>query len=130
MNNEKCMKILLYHAVSWIGLIACQRKMSAEVISQASGIPACIQKKIDSIKQQPVWNPPAEVYEYTYQERTVFLFSADCCDRPSMAVDQNCNYVCAPSGGFTGKGDRKCLDFFEKAKMVRSVWKDERKRSR
>lgn len=122
------MKICCYHALLWIALIACQRKMSTEANSPASGIPACIQQKIDSIKQQPVWNPPAEVYEYNYGERPVFLFSADCCDRPSTAVDSNCNYVCAPSGGFSGKGDRKCVDFFEKAKLVRLVWKDERVR--
>ena len=122
------MKFLLYYCAVWSGILACQRKMPPEALAITQSIPACIQQKIDSIKQLPVWNPPAEVYEYSYGERTVFLFSADCCDRPSTAVDSNCNYVCAPSGGFTGKGDRKCVDFFEKAKLVRLVWKDERVR--
>lgn len=90
-------------------------------------IPACVQARIDEIKKQPKWNPPAQVEEYLYNGKTVFLFSADCCDQYSEAVDEKCNHVCAPSGGITGNGDRKCLDFSEKAKLVRVVWKDERK---
>ena len=90
--------------------------------------PACIQSKIDSIKKLPVWNPPAEVHEYEYNGRKVYLISADCCDQFNSLVDENCNYICAPSGGFTGKGDRKCIDFHEKATHTRLVWKDERVR--
>ena len=89
-------------------------------------VPTCVQQKIDAIKKQPKWNPPAEVREYEYNGRRVFLFSSDCCDQYNTVVDVNCNYVCAPSGGLTGKGDRKCADFSEKAKEIRLVWKDER----
>lgn len=113
----------------WIGFLACHRKMPTETSAAGvNGVTACIQQKIDSIKQVPVWNPPAEINEYNYAGRKVFLISADCCDFYSIAVDSNCNYICAPSGGFTGKGDRKCTDFNEKAKLVRLVWKDERVR--
>jgi hypothetical protein len=106
-------------------VLACQRKSPAAV-SGDKKIPECIQKKIDSIKAMPVWNPPAEIHEYTYNGKRVFLISADCCDFFATAVDNDCNYICAPSGGFTGKGDGKCKDFVENAKMVRIVWKDDR----
>lgn len=89
-------------------------------------IPVCIQQKIDSIKKEERWNPPAEVYEYNYNGKTVFYFSSNCCDFFNTVVDENCNYICAPSGGITGKGDRKCDDFNANAKQVRLVWKDER----
>ena len=92
----------------------------------APAIPACIQAKIDTIKQQPKWNPAATVTEYLYNNKRVFVFSSNCCDQYNEAFDENCNYVCAPSGGMTGKGDRKCSDFKEKAKLVKEVWKDER----
>jgi hypothetical protein len=92
-----------------------------------SSIPKCIQVKIDSIKKLPRFNPPAEVSQYEYNSKQVFLFSSDCCDQYNVLVDVSCNYVCAPSGGFTGKGDMKCNDFAEKAKLVKLVWKDERK---
>jgi hypothetical protein len=89
-------------------------------------IPSCVQAKIDEIKKQPKWNPPASVEEYNYNGRRVFLFSANCCDQYNQAFDESCNYVCAPSGGITGKGDRKCEDFRDKARLIRVVWKDER----
>jgi hypothetical protein len=130
---NRCFKILTHtmkpfinFCIIWTGFFGCQRKMLTEASASVPGIPTCIQQKIDSIKQLPVWNPPAEIVEYEYGERKVYLISANCCDAYSVAVDSNCNYVCAPSGGFTGKGDRKCVDFFEKAKLVRLVWKDER----
>ncbi len=37
------------------------------------GITACVQKKIEQIKKEPVWNPPAEVNEYTYKGETSFF---------------------------------------------------------
>jgi hypothetical protein len=121
---------------------ACSQKISSEsssavlrdtaqgtVVTTAEGItPACILSKIDSIKKEPVWNPPAEIYEYEYQGRKVYAISANCCDFFNTVVDANCTYVCAPSGGFTGRGDGKCREFFKEAKQVRLVWKDERTR--
>jgi hypothetical protein len=90
------------------------------------GFPSCIRQKIDSIKAQPKWNPPAEVWAYSYNGKTVYLFSADCCDQYTTVYDANCNFICAPSGGLTGKGDRKCEDFATVAKQLRLVWKDQR----
>jgi hypothetical protein len=89
-------------------------------------IPVCVQRKIDSVKMQPKWNPPAEVNEYTYKGQRVFLFTANCCDQFYMLYDGSCNYICAPSGGFSGKGDGKCADFAEKAKHIKLTWKDSR----
>jgi hypothetical protein len=91
-----------------------------------SSIPLCIQNKIDEIKKQQKWNPPAEVNEYLFNGKKVYLFSADCCDQFYTLVDSACNYVCAPSGGIAGKGDGKCADFNEKAQLLRLVWKDDR----
>jgi hypothetical protein len=91
-----------------------------------NSIPGCIQQKIDQIKKEPKWNPPAEVHEYSYNGKRVFYFSSNCCDRYNEVYDENCNYVCSPSGGYTGKGDMKCADFKENAKEIRLIWKDER----
>ena len=119
-------------------LFACHRKAHTDassvlgnpvtnVISNtATGIPACIQQKIDSIKKLPVWNPPAQIELYDYNNQKIYVVSADCCDFFSSAFNENCEFVCAPSGGFTGRGDGKCSDFNEKAKLVSIVWKDDR----
>lgn len=101
--------------------------IAAEKCKQANEkIPACIQQKIDQIKKEPKWNPPAEVYEYRYNGKKVFYFSSNCCDRYNEVFDEDCNYVCAPSGGYTGKGDNKCPDFTASATKIRLVWKDDR----
>jgi hypothetical protein len=122
-------------------LSGCNRKVPAEASSitpsdsaiapkddQALGqkAPGCILHKIDSIQKEPVWNPPAEIYEYEYEGRKVYAISANCCDFFNTVVDGECRYICAPSGGFTGRGDGKCKDFFKLAKEIRLVWKDER----
>jgi len=89
-------------------------------------VPVCIQQKIEQIQKEPKWNPPAEVNEFSYEGKQVYLFSSPCCDQYNNLYDRECNLICAPSGGYTGKGDRKCMDFFEKAKLVKLVWKDQR----
>lgn len=88
--------------------------------------PVCIQQKIDSISKLPRWNPPAQVDEYSFNGNTVYLFSSDCCDFFNILLDTACNYVCAPSGGITGRGDMKCPGFDSLARHVRLVWKDPR----
>lgn len=100
---------------------------SAPVPEDINKIPVCIQAKIDSIKKLPRFNPPAEVTEYTFNNKRVFLFSSDCCDFFNLLFDENCKYVCAPTGGITGQGDFKCTDFTKNAKLVKLVWKDDRK---
>ena len=89
-------------------------------------IPACIQQKIEAIKKEPVWNPPAEVYAYNYKGEVVYYFTANCCDQYNIVYDKNCAYICAPSGGITGKGDGKCADFLSSAQKIKLVWRDER----
>ena len=89
-------------------------------------VPDCIQKKIAALQLEPKANPPASVEEYEYNGKKVFLFSSKCCDQYAELYDTNCNFICAPSGGITGKGDCKCTDFTANAKFIKLVWKDER----
>ena len=88
--------------------------------------PSCVQQKIKQIKAQQKWNPPATVSEYDYKGQKVYLFTSGCCDQYIELFDNNCNYLCAPSGGFSGRGDGKCPDFYSKATLIRVVWKDPR----
>jgi hypothetical protein len=112
--------------MKYIFLLLVLPLMSEKCNKSKGSIPVCIQQKIDAIKKEPRWNPPAEVNEYEYMGRKVYLFSSPCCDQYNRLYDSDCQVICAPSGGYTGKGDQKCADFAEKAKHVRLVWKDER----
>lgn len=91
-----------------------------------SDIPACVERKIEQIKNEPKWNPAGEVNEYLYNGKRVFLVSANCCDQYYVLYDENCTVLCAPSGGFSGKGDGQCPDFATKARHERLVWRDDR----
>jgi hypothetical protein len=116
------MKVLfLSLAVATVAATECSKKKPVSV-----AVPACIQQKIDSLQAAPKANPPAEVAEYTYHGKTVYSISGNCCDQYNIVFDGDCQYVCAPSGGLTGQGDRRCADFGSDAKLVRVVWKDRR----
>jgi len=114
------MKFILIASLSLL-IIRC--KNSKEL---PASLPVCVKNKIEAIKTEHKWNPPAQVAEYNYNGKRVFLFSSDCCDQYNMLYDENCNSLCAPSGGLTGKGDNKCDDFFNTAKYVKLIWKDSR----
>ncbi|TZF84154.1 hypothetical protein FW774_11630 [Pedobacter sp. BS3] len=82
--------------------------------------------KIEQIKAEPVRNPPAKVYEWDYNGTKYYYISAHCCDIPSQLFDKDCNLICAPDGGFTGKGDGKCPDFDSNKLTKRLIWEDNR----
>jgi hypothetical protein len=153
MTNVYVMKVKMVIALAAIIIWACNRKANStsdvdrSAVNQADtsrhsttsigasaasstksvdAMPECIRQKIDSIKKESVQNPPTQINEYEYGGRKIYLFSAPCCDFFSVAVDTDCNNICAPYGGFTGKGDGKCEDFPSKAKHIGLVWKDER----
>jgi hypothetical protein len=112
--------------MKYLLLILIPVMLAGDCNKKANEISSCIQQKIDVIKTLPKWNPPATVNEYIYQGKHVYLFSADCCDQYHELYDENCNYICAPSGGITGKGDGKCPDFSSASQFVKLVWKDSR----
>ncbi len=74
-------------------------------------VTSCIDDIIDTIKSEPVRNPPAIVSKWVYEGETYYFIPADCCDNYSELYDSNCNLICAPDGGITGAGDGTCPDF-------------------
>lgn len=100
--------------------------LSTQCSKQKNDTPTCIQQRIDEIKAKPKGNDASEINEYIYKGKHVYLFESACCDQYNPLLDDNCTYICAPSGGITGKGDLKCTDFGSDAKFVRLVWKDPR----
>lgn len=87
--------------------------------------PSCINSKIESIKKEPSRNPPAEIWKWETNGNIYYYFNAPCCDQYNYLLNEACERVCAPDGGFTGKGDGKCPDFGTDIKKT-LVWKDAR----
>ncbi len=86
-------------------------------------IPVCVRKMIDAAGKQTPSEIPLQVVEYVYNGKTVFRFTASCCHQFNTVYDDSCKMVCSPSGGFTGRGDRKCEDFSKTATHVKTIWK-------
>jgi hypothetical protein len=94
--------------------------LSCEYINIAPTAPDCLKKLIRTSTPQP-----KQISSYLYNGKTVYLVIPDCCDQYISLYDENCNFLCAPSGGFTGKGDGKCSDFYDKATKETLIWKQE-----
>lgn len=90
-------------------------------------VPNCIKNKIEEIKEQDVWSPPAKIYRYQYNGETVYYLPSRCCDIMSTLYDENCSQICSPDGGIAGNGDGLCPDFFTSRTDERLIWEDDRK---
>jgi hypothetical protein len=90
-------------------------------------VPSCIRQILNDNGKNIPSDLPIRIDQYTWISRTVYLFTADCCDQFNTVYDDSCKAICAPSGGFTGKGDGKCPDFEKEAKFVKMVWEKAKK---
>jgi len=102
------------------------KKATSQAINTPAGdpvkLPACIKNKIDSFKLKEPHERPQRVLEYVYKGKKVYYVIMPCCDFFNEVYDDKCNYLGAPDGGFSGKGDGKLPDFFEAAKSEKLVW--------
>ena len=87
-----------------------------------AAMPKCIKNKIDSFKVKEAHEKPQRVVEYIYKGKKVYYVVMPCCDFYNEVYDDKCNFLGAPDGGFTGKGDGKIPDFFTEAKSEKLVW--------
>ena len=114
------LKTLTFNLFILLFLVQCKKE-------EIQIVPDCIQQKIDVLKKEPVRNPPAKLYQYTYKNQTVYFFPQYCCDLPSELYDENCALLCLPDGGITGQGDGKCTDFFLERTLEKLILEDVRR---
>ena len=88
-----------------------------------AALPTCLKNKIDSFKLKEKHERPQSVVEYMYKGKKVYYVVMPCCDFFNEVYDENCRYLGAPDGGFTGKGDGKLPDFGTEAKPGKEIWK-------
>jgi hypothetical protein len=87
-----------------------------------AAMPKCIKNKIDSFKVKEAHEKPQRVLEYMFKGKKVYYVVMPCCDFYNEVYDASCNFMGAPDGGFTGKGDGKLPDFFTEAKSEKLIW--------
>lgn len=81
-----------------------------------------IEKEINS----PIANPPASLTRCNYKNKIVYYLPPRCCDIPSKLYNEKGDVICSPDGGFIGKGDGRCNDFFKKRTNCEIIWQDTR----
>ena len=101
-------------------LVACHREADEPTPNEA---PACIRLLIEHNGRGNSGESYLAIYRYKYQKRYVYFGDADCCDQYNLLLDSDCQVLCAPSGGFSGKGDGKCSDFFKEATEKTELWR-------
>jgi hypothetical protein len=107
----------LFYVLFLLLLINCQKD---------DEIPAWVNEKIEQFQNEPVTNPPREIYQYEYNGKTVYFVPQICCDVPSILYDVNGNVLCHPDGGITGGGDGLCTDFMNTRNNEKIIWQDNR----
>lgn len=89
-------------------------------------LPSWLQAHVAQVNAQERYPSVIAVWEWPYQGRTVYEVQPGCCDRFNELYDAKGTYLCAPSGGFTGRGDGKCPDAVAAreaaGERVRKVW--------
>ena len=90
------------------------------------GIPSVVNDEISQIKKSPPQTPRLEVWRYTYNNMITYYIPPKNADGFSDLYDEHGNLVCHPDGGFSGGGDSKCTDFFDKRTNGELIWKDNR----
>jgi len=86
-----------------------------------------LQAKIAELQAKPKGNPAYTIWSYSWQGQKVYLASEQtCCDQYLTLYDECFRALCAPSGGFSGKGDGRCPQFYQDATDQQLVWRDPR----
>jgi hypothetical protein len=99
---------------------------SCTKISVPYDTPSCVKNKIRKIQAKSVYNPPASVSLWEFEGKKYYYFTSDCCDQMTELFDEDCDLVCHPDGGLTGKGDGKCPDFSTGVLKRTVIWSDKR----
>lgn len=75
--------------------------------ANAAPVPPWLQAQLDESahSRYPAWTG---VRSWKHQGQAYYLLQAGCCDRFNELRDATGQYLCAPSGGFTGQGDGRC----------------------
>ena len=72
--------------------------------------PDWVDQLIVKFQNELAGNPPQSIWRHEYKGQTVYYVPAQCCDQFSTLYDADGNIICAPDGGYTGRGDGLCPD--------------------
>ncbi len=89
-------------------------------------LPTWLLTRIDTIKSEPVTNPPVEISRWLFNNETVYYIPPYCCDVMGELYNSRGELLCRPDGGIIGNGDGGCPGFLTDRENGETVWKDVR----
>lgn len=85
-------------------------------------LPPLLQKRTQSAQRLQ----PQQIWSLNYEGKAAFYVIEGCCDRMNTLHDGAGYARCAPTGGLTGKGDRRCPAPLPPREQMRLVWEQAR----
>jgi len=85
----------------------------------------CLQTKIEEFKLNVVCTDGASIKEYTFQDKTVYVFDQGSCMADGWADiwDKNCNLL-GMLGGIAGFSKINGVIFYDNAKYKGTIWRN------
>lgn len=117
--------ILLIFGVALFSLNAYDKSSLDLSPSEASNV-KWLDGLIEQEKTNPVVNPPSSITECNYNGEVVYYLPARCCGVYGFLFNNDGEIICSPDGGFTGRGDGRCVDFFSERIDCETIWADNR----
>jgi len=112
--------------IASFAILACSDLGSPSDLSAT--YPTWINQLITQFQNAPVGNPPQSIWQYQFHGHRVYYVPAQCCDQFSTLYDSLSHILCAPDGGWSGRGDGHCPDFFQERTGEVLIWRDSRTR--
>jgi len=89
-----------------------------------------LQRLISQLQMEPMRSPPAKIVHYRHAGKSYYYLPPQCCDQFSTLYNSQGRVVCAPDGGYSGKGDGKCppfvYDLLQACNRGQVIWQDPR----
>jgi hypothetical protein len=91
--------------------------------AEVAGLPEWLRIRLADYDAQPGPAAPHAVYEVPWHGGVAYYVQAGCCDQLDPLIDARGVILCYPTGGFTGRGDGKCLEELPLVAHRREIWR-------
>lgn len=89
--------------------------------------PACVKKMVNNSEKGKGFISIIAVYEWVIDGNKYYYLVSECCDFLNFLFDDECNEICAPTGGDNGGGSMDCPSFvYGDLESETLLWQKER----
>jgi hypothetical protein len=92
-----------------------------------AGLPEWLKEQVHAYATAPLGAAPESVWQFDLEGKPVYYIPAPCCDQYDRLFAADGSFLCAPSGGLTGRGDRRCPGILPKRDEMKLIWQHPRR---